>query len=72
MVEVRGFEPRSLDNQIKATTCLVYLLNLILKTPLDRISSGRSLKNLILYFKAKIQDQPVSSQLNPQARLSEA
>jgi len=37
MVEVRGIEPRSLNSQIKVATCLVFLLSLILKTPVDRI-----------------------------------
>ena len=40
LVEVAGIEPASLSNPIKVATCLVYLLDLILRTPVNRIAQA--------------------------------
>jgi len=58
LVEVGGIEPPSLSNPIKAATCLVYSLRLILKTSINRIFQDAAFFGLVLIPKANNQDQP--------------
>lgn len=44
MVEVGGIEPPSLSNRVKAATCLVYLLSLNLRAPVNRIAQAAAFK----------------------------
>jgi len=58
MVEVGGIEPPSLSNQIKAATCLVSLLILILRTPVDRIAQEAAFLNFAPTSKANRRSYP--------------
>jgi len=54
LVEVGGIEPPSLSIWIKVATCLVYLLCLILRTPLNRIAQAAAFFSLALAPKANL------------------
>ena len=47
MVEVRGVEPRSLSNLIKAATCLAPYFNLILATPAGQDLQAAAFRDFI-------------------------
>ena len=47
VVEVRGVEPRSLNNLIKAATCLAPYFTLILATPAGRDLQAAALRDFI-------------------------
>jgi len=54
LVEVSGIGPESLSNRIKAATCLVRPLSLILKTSTDRIFQDAAFLNFASAPKANL------------------
>jgi len=69
LVEVGGIAPPSLNNQIRAATCLVYLLRLFFGTPLNKITEAAAFLTSYPDTKGGHPDQPkLTAQFQPLGR----